>query len=177
MIRLLRKEGPLTIPDITRKLGLEKSDIGSAFGSLLKEACVSMDKSKRIRIDIEELPRGCMILRNLLEKIPVDGELSDNEVSQDELVVLKSNSRKRGTSKGIFRVVERQTKIYGLTDAGMAAKSLLKKRGITGDEIGQVTPELLRNKTWKGKNFRPYNTKIPPQRVLLGRKNAYMEIQ
>ena len=175
MVDLLRKEGPLTIPEVTEKLGLEKSDIGSAFGSLSKESCVSMDQSKKVQILSETLPERCVVLRGLLDGIPVEGELPDGDVSEGERAVLEANSRKRGTSKGIFRVVERQTKSYALTRAGAAAKSLLKERGITGEEIGPVTPELLRSGSWKGKSFRPYNTEIPPQRVLLGRKNPYME--
>jgi phenylalanyl-tRNA synthetase alpha chain len=46
---------------------------------------------------------------------------------------------------------------------------------VSGEEIGQITPEILRSGEWKNASFRSYNINTPPQRVLLGRKNPYVE--
>jgi len=175
IIRLLREGGPKTIPEITEALGLPASETGSAYGRLSRDKFLSMDRSNRIGITSDCLPERVSAFRDLLEKTHDAGELSAKEVTPSELEALRSASRKRGATKGIFRGMERQTKSYEYTEAGITVRSLLLEQGTAGEEIGQLTPEMLRDGAWKGKNFRPYQTSVPPQRVLLGRKHAYVE--
>ena len=52
-------------------------------------------------------------------------------------------------------------------------RSLGSWAGITGDEIGEITPEMLRSGAWKGRSFRAYNIQVPPSRALVGRRNPY----
>jgi phenylalanyl-tRNA synthetase alpha chain len=51
----------------------------------------------------------------------------------------------------------------------------MKTMGITGEEIGVLTPEILLSGEWKTRGFRGYNIAIPPARVQLGRKNPYCD--
>jgi phenylalanyl-tRNA synthetase alpha chain len=60
----------------------------------------------------------------------------------------------------------------GSADAETLAAAL-KAAGITGDEIGTLTPEMLESGSWKGKTFRSYNVKTPPVRLIPGRTNPY----
>jgi len=175
LFRFLCEKGPMTLPEISESLGAESSDMGAAYGALAKDSCASMDALNRVRLEKDRLPSRCMILRNLLNKLASQEELSNDDITGEELIVLQSESRKRGSSRGMFRMIERETKTYELSSQGDQVRSMLIQQGVTGDEIGQVTPEMLKTSSWKGKHFRPYNTNIPPQRVLLGRKNAYGE--
>ena len=42
-------------------------------------------------------------------------------------------------------------------------------------EIGDLTPEILANGSWKGKSFRPYNVEIEPEYINYGKKHPYAE--
>jgi len=114
-------------------------------------------------------------MRSLLDAFAESERKEAESLTVREIKLLESLSRKRTSSKGVFRVLEREDIIYGITGSGEKAKVLLRQIGITGDEIGGVTPEILKKKEWKDRNFRSYNINIPPLRVLLGRKNPYGE--
>jgi phenylalanyl-tRNA synthetase alpha chain len=82
-------------------------------------------------------------------------------------------ARKRGAADAPFRQQDRETVVFSLTaDAGPVAEAL-KAAGITGDEAGSLTPEMLETGSWRGKNFRSYNVKVPPTRLIPGRTNPY----
>jgi phenylalanyl-tRNA synthetase alpha chain len=54
-------------------------------------------------------------------------------------------------------------------------RDALADAGITGDEVGQLTPEMLRDGSWKGRMFREYGVNAPTTRLLPGRRNPYCE--
>jgi phenylalanyl-tRNA synthetase alpha chain len=51
----------------------------------------------------------------------------------------------------------------------------LKSAGITGNEIGEITPNMLASGDWKKGTFRGYNISIPPARIIPGRINPYVQ--
>ena len=175
MFRLLQEQGSMTIPEMALELNMEKSDVGAAYGALSKDKYLSMDESNRIQLTSEQLPRRITNLRGLVDKFSGLDELDSKDITDEERQLVNTNSRKRGSGKGIFRVAEREIKSYGLTKKGNMIRQLLIKEGISGDDIGQVTPEMLKDASWKGQSFRSYNLDVPPKRLLLGRKNAYGE--
>jgi phenylalanyl-tRNA synthetase alpha chain len=166
---------PLTLPEIADKLALENKDVGSAFGALSKAGVLTMDGDKRVIAGSKTKAEGIESVRSLLECFADRESLAEGELSEDQAALIQSLSRKRGADKGMFRVVERERVSYRLTKAGVQAAAELRRQGMTGEEIGQITPELLRNGTWKNASFRSYNINTPPLRVLLGRKNPYVE--
>jgi phenylalanyl-tRNA synthetase alpha chain len=86
-----------------------------------------------------------------------------------------SLAKKRGSATSICKQTERDEVTYVLTTQGEAVKKALLQKGVTGEEIGTLTPEILKNGEWRNKGFRSYNLNTPPVRVLLGRKNPYVE--
>ena len=46
---------------------------------------------------------------------------------------------------------------------------------MSGEEISQLTPEMLQDGSWGGKSFRKYNIGLKPPRVLVGKKHPYRE--
>jgi len=74
----------------------------------------------------------------------------------------ENDARERGSAAGPWLGKER--------DEVAAA---LEAAGITGDEIGTLTPEMLATGAWKGASFRAYNVEVPPTRLLVGRSNPY----
>jgi phenylalanyl-tRNA synthetase alpha chain len=51
--------------------------------------------------------------------------------------------------------------------------SVFGELGITGEEIGKLTPAMLQDGSWKRGGFRAYNLGVQPARVLVGRRNPY----
>ncbi len=175
IVELLKNNGPHKMPDIARELGLENKDVGSAYGQLSKEGVLKMDGEKNVEVTDAELPGRIAILSSLLTRGLEQGLIDESDLNSDELAVIKANSKKRGAAASPFKIIEREDLVYRLTDTGDQVKKLLLEQGVTGEEIGALTPEMLSSGSWKGKAFREYNINTPPSRVLLGRRNPYSQ--
>ena len=151
LLALVREKGALTLPEIAGALGIENKDIGSAFGSLSKIGLLAMDSAKRVA---------------LAAAADVAPSLADPKHPAFRLSV-------RGAADAAFRIVERETVVYGFAAERDEVAAALEAAGITGDEIGTLTPEMLATGAWKGASFRAYNVEVPPTRLLVGRSNPY----
>jgi phenylalanyl-tRNA synthetase alpha chain len=89
--------------------------------------------------------------------------------------IIQANFHKRGKSKGIFRITEKKNRSYTLTPSGKELLRLLNERGAVAEEASALTPEMLKQGTWKGKKFRAYNIALSPPRQSIGRKHPYKE--
>ncbi|MCL2138208.1 MAG: phenylalanine--tRNA ligase subunit alpha, partial [Treponema sp.] len=183
------KEKP-SLPEIANALKMENKDIGSAYGSLAKLGVLAMDEEKKVVITLplehlEDPAKNPVIahfalLRGLFAKV-VEGAglLAESSLNEPEKKIIAGIAKKRGASDAAFRQIERETIVYGFatSDDGsvpaLAAAAALKAAGITGDETGILTPQMLETGNWKGKAFRSYNVKTPPTRLTPGRSNPY----
>jgi phenylalanyl-tRNA synthetase alpha chain len=184
-----RSSGP-QLPEIAQALGMENKDIGSAFGSLSKLGVLKMDEQKNVTLtfplDAIQDPKlnpafkRFALIRGLLRKVAeTGGLLADASLNDEEKAIIANHAKKRGAADAPFRQIDRETVVYGFTaleDGSVPAEltaAALKDAGITGDEIGTLTPEMLEAGSWKGKVFRSYNVKTPPTRLTPGRSNPY----
>lgn len=178
IIAAVADNGPLAMPKIADLTGLEKKDVGSAFGSLSKQKILAMDSEKQVSlaegVDLEALPNPDGALRGVLERA-ADGPVDDAALTEPERAAIAPHAKKRGAASAMFRVVERDAVRYRLTAAGATMRAALADAGITGDEVGQLTPEMLRDGSWKTASFREYAVNAPASRLLPGRRNAYVE--
>ncbi|MBN2554077.1 MAG: phenylalanine--tRNA ligase subunit alpha [Spirochaetales bacterium] len=168
-------QAPLTLPEIAARLGLENRDVGSAYGTLSRSGLLAMDADKRVVPGAEAEADAVEGVRKLLDRFGDSESMAEEDLSEAQAALIRSLSRKRGADKGMFRAVERERVAYRMTPAGLKVAGTLRRLGISGEEIGPITPELLRSGEWKNASFRSYNINTPPQRVLLGRKNPYVE--
>jgi phenylalanyl-tRNA synthetase alpha chain len=176
LLALVREEkNPLTLPEIADRLDLENREVGSAFGALSKHGLLAMNENKRVVKGNVAEQTAVLDVRELLQRFDDQTKLTEQELSDEQKTLIRSLSRKRGADKGMFRAVEREQVAYRFTKEGLRASEQLRRAGVSGDEIGQITPEILRSGEWKNASFRSYNINTPPQRVLLGRKNPYVE--
>ena len=67
---------------------------------------------------------------------------------------------------------EQKRRTLQLTALG---KDLAAKAGDVADEVSQLTPEMLRDGSWRNQKFRAYNLQIPPPRSTGGRRHPYRE--
>ncbi|MCF7929544.1 MAG: phenylalanine--tRNA ligase subunit alpha [Spirochaetales bacterium] len=175
IVQHVSEQGPDLLNQIAASLGLDNKDAGSAFGALSKEGLLAMDENKQVRFKDPSRMDLLQTIRALLDRAVEKGALEDAELSEEERKRIAMVSKKRGAGSTMFRIAEREESTYCLTDAGLAVRAELEKRGITGEEIGELTPEMLADGRWKGKHFRAYNINIPPARTLLGRSNPYAD--
>jgi len=179
------KSGGLSLPDIAAALGLEKKDIGSAFGSLSKLGLLAMDEDKNVIPAPGQQADGFAghfaVLRGLLEKASSagDGLLAEVDLSPAEKTAISAVAKKRAAADAAFRQLDRETVVFSFAVDGSgsvpaeALADVLRAQGITGDEIGTLTPQMLETGSWKGKAFRSYSVKTPPTRLTPGRSNPY----
>jgi phenylalanyl-tRNA synthetase alpha chain len=105
--------------------------------------------------------------------------LAEASLSEDEKKIISGIAKKRGADNAAFRQFDRETVVYGFTVAddgsapAEAVAGALRVAGITGDEAGTLTVQMLETGSWKDKVFRPYNVKTPPVRLIPGRSNPY----
>ncbi|HCM26586.1 MAG: phenylalanine--tRNA ligase subunit alpha [Treponema sp. GWB1_62_6] len=186
LLALVREKGALTLPEIAGALGIENKDIGSAFGSLSKIGLLAMDSAKRVALaaaadvaaslaDPKHPAFRLSVLRALLSRsASAEGGLLDEAaLSEAEKLAMAGVAKKRGAADAAFRIVERETVVYGFAAERDEVAAALEAAGITGDEIGTLTPEMLATGAWKGASFRAYNVEVPPTRLLVGRSNPY----
>lgn len=179
MITAVAERGALSMVELAEATGLEKRDVGSAFGALSKQGVLAMDDEKRVTLASESgpsagLPQPDALLRTLLERAEA-APISDTALSEEERNAIRPHAKKRGASSAMFRIIERDQVRYRLTADGEKIRTALADAGITGDEVGQLTPEMLRDGTWKDVTFREYAVNAPASRLLPGRRNAYVE--
>ncbi|MCL2762065.1 MAG: phenylalanine--tRNA ligase subunit alpha [Treponema sp.] len=190
--RINRAEDRPRLPDIAEALKMENKDIGSAFGSLSKLGVLSMDDHKKVVItlpldhlddpDKNPILAHFRLMKGLLIKVVTEGGLlAEVSLSDAEKKIMAGIAKKRGAADAAFRQFERETVVYGFAVAedgsvpAEAAAAALNAAGITGDEIGTLTPQMLETGSWKGKVFRSYNVKTPPVRLTPGRSNPYAQ--
>ena len=175
IVRFIDSHGPARIPEIVEALGLENKDVGSAYGSLSKMGVLAMDGEKRITLKDADAADEVKKVRALLDKALAseNGVLAQRELADEARATIDGVSKKRGASSAPFRLAESEVVTYRLTDAAGPVKRALEQAGISGEEIGQLTPDLLRTGGWREKSFRAYNINVPPAQTQYGRRNPY----
>lgn len=176
ILTFLKDSGSKTLPEIASALSLENKDVGSAFGQLSKEGAVHMDSEKKASFVKYPESSRFETTKALLKKCgeTPSGILEKDSLSESECAVMQTLAKKRGATDSPFRVVERDTVVFTLTAEAAEIKAALDKAGITGEEVGALTPAMLKDGSWKNASFRGYNITVPPARIIQGRTNPYV---
>ena len=177
MINFLKEHGPHTMPELTAGIALDQKDVGSAFGPLVKEGVLKMNAEKKIEYTGAELPARITTTAALIKKAceAEGGLLNKDDMTVAEVEVMNGLAKKRGAADSPFKVIERETVFYKLAEGFEKVRDELKKAGITGNEIGEITPKMLATGEWKNGTFRGYNISVPPARIIPGRTNPYVQ--
>ncbi|MDR2468030.1 MAG: phenylalanine--tRNA ligase subunit alpha [Spirochaetaceae bacterium] len=186
ILKLIQHKNGLTLPEIAGNLQISPKDAGSAFGNLAKLNVLALDDAKKVTLT---LPKDQLVdgrpasgaaavylgaLRVLLDKGAV-APIAAAELSGDEQKIMLQIAKKRGAADAPFRIVERETVIWTLSPDRDELAKALEHAGISGNETGALTAEMLETGSWKGMQFRAYNVQVPPSRLLAGRTNAYAQ--
>jgi phenylalanyl-tRNA synthetase alpha chain len=162
----------VTIQDLQTKEGLEPADVSNAVGCLKKEGALRIVAGGVVEATGASSPTA-EALR---------GALKDLRGAPKELAVFPEPVRrvilqyavKRGNVNEPFRVDDHVARHYALTAAGqLAAASLAREQ--SGTDVSQLTPELLKDGSWRRARFRKYTISLRPPRVAMGRRHPYRE--
>lgn len=162
----------LTIQDLQSAEGLDPSDVSKAVGRLKKEGvllvvqggCIestgrSSPTAETVRRVLQQLHAGPRELQSFPE--------SDRQIIQDYAV-------KRGNAKEPFRVDDRVARSFKLSPTGVTAADHLATQGVA-EEVSQLSPELLKDGSWRHKRFRKYTISLRAPRIGTGKKHPYRE--
>lgn len=167
----LKDNGAFAMPEIASALGLEKSDVGSAFGLLSKEGVTKLNDERKAELVKSSLPEEVQIQRSLLDR--TEDFLDDASLTDVERKAIGALSKKRGAANSTYKFIEREEVTYSLTDLGFEVKKAVLDANITGEEFGLLTSEMISSGSWKNGSFRPYGINAPTSRLIPGRHNAY----
>lgn len=162
------KKSQITIEQIKNKAGLNKEEQNIALGVLRRKAAVFITKEgKDIVIKIMEqgkklLEKGLMEEKFLQKEFPIHTD----SLSPEEKFAL-GELKKR---KDILKTMLEKVKKVELTELG---KELLKANIEISDTHDRLTPEMLRNGSWRQKKFREYDIKINVPKTYAIKKQPY----
>ncbi len=159
----------MDVNDVAKKAKIEKEEIGICIGTLKSKAAIQAE-GKPLKVKV--LPAGeKMVESESLEQkfiISLKTPKPFDELAPEEQFSLE-NLQKR---KKIVKVDTIKTKSYELTELG---KKLVKEKDLDVELLEQLTPEMLKNNSWKGKEFRSYDIKINVPKIAAGRRHFIRE--
>lgn len=175
IIQALKEGKQFTVKDVIQSWGMDPSEVSSAVGALKENGVIRVVQGGILELasdaDIATYEFLIKVIGQCAEK-----EQKDLSVfAEAEQAVIQANFHKRGKSKGIFRITEKKDRSYSLTPDGKVILRLIKERGAVTEEASLLTPEMLKQGTWKNKKFRAYNIALNPPRQSIGRKHPYKE--
>ena len=169
---LQEKEG-VSILELAKMTDEEPKETNVAVANLKKSGIAQIKEGGFVERIKGADNSGWTDRQQLIEKVAEAGSCKREEFGQGEWEIIENSSRKRGKSKGIFRVSEKVDRKFALTQSGEEALGLILERGLTGEEISQITPEMLKDGSWKTQSFREYNIEVSFPRIVLGKRNPY----
>lgn len=177
-MRELARSQSLTISEMIEALSIDQATAGKIFGQYSKDKVLSLDNFKKI-IEISSEVSYWDEVQETLQLCEAMGGILDSSqgyCTNKVKDILKAESKKRGSSNSLFRLVEKEViKLAFDADSFLDIKSTIEKMGLTGEEIGSLTSAMLRDGSWRDKNFRQYGLKVPVSKLMIGRRNPYAQ--
>ena len=175
IINALREGKQFTVKDIITTWGMDPSEVSSAVGALREAKVVQIAQGGIIALGQNGDISTYESLSELIKTVAANDQADLTSFSAGQQASLNANFHKRGKSKGMFRITEKKNRSYGLTSDGQEVLRLIKERGAVTEEAALLTPEMLKQGSWKNKKFRAYNISLNPPRQSIGRKHPYKE--
>lgn len=164
--RAAPQEG-LPLDEATKIAGLTDEERGIALQWLLRDKLAAVEKKE-----------GKTILKPLaIAETPVEKAIARLKGVRLEAKALAPAEIELLRKRKLCRVVEEKTAGVAITLEGERALEAAE-RG-EGGEVSRLTPQMLRDGSWKGKKFREYDpatAAVPLEAAAFGKKHAYLEL-
>jgi len=176
ILSTVRKAGQtgkrLTIQDIQSQEGLEPTEVSGAVGCLKKEGAIRIVAGGHVESTGGPSPTAEAI-RELLKQL--HGTPRDLQAFPEPMRrVIEQHAVKRGNANEPFRIDDHVERTFALTPDGLGAADALVQQGVA-DEVSQLSPELLKDGSWRTKRFRKYTISLRAPRIASGKRHPYRE--
>ncbi len=162
----------VTIQDIQSREGLEPSDVSGAVGRLKKEGALLIVQGGCLESTGRPSPTA-ETMRSLLQQLHgAPREL--NAFPEAARRVIQDYAVKRGNAREPFRIDERVARAFILSPVGAEAVRQIARQAVA-EEVSQLTPEMLKDGSWRGKRFRKYTISLRAPRIACGKRHPYRE--
>lgn len=162
----------LTVQEIQAREQLEPSEISGAIGCLKKEGAVQIVAGGVVEATGKPSATA-ESLRSLLQQLRGERRAL-GAFSEAMQKLIRQYAVKRGNTKEPFRIDDQVKRRYALTSEGQqAAEALVRQEAV--EEVSQLTPELLKDGSWRNKRFRKYTISLRAPRIGAGRRHPYRE--
>lgn len=140
-------------------------DISIALGWLKRKGLTTIEKKGEETI-IRPINTGKKDAQkevlDFLRSRPSDGLTNFSSMTIQELL-----------NRNLISAIEKTSRTITITDAG---RKLVQKGIVLTDEIGQLTPDLIRSGKWREKGLRPYDIHAPAQETFVAKKHPYQRL-
>ncbi|NMB76402.1 MAG: phenylalanine--tRNA ligase subunit alpha [Myxococcales bacterium] len=171
----LAELGPVPVSRLVQEFAgrFESSQIGMAVGALKEAGAVRAGEGGTLELVPQASLAPFQAAARLLQRLHQAGRVPLAALSAEDAERVEGGSRKRGKSRGLYRVTSETTRRLRLTPLGREAWAQAQRLGRSGEEINLLTPKMLADGSWRGKTFRPFNLKLRPPRRVAGRAHPY----
>ncbi len=156
------KNSPILIGKLIEKIGKEEFEI--AVGILKQKAAISIIDGKISITDSgKKLLQKEMLEENFLNKLN-EGAMEIGSLGPEEKFAFDNlMKRKKIIEKNVEKIKE-----FELTEIG---RRLSREKIEINDLLELVTPEMLKNSSWKGKKFRKYDVTMSVPEISGGKRH------
>jgi len=170
----IREKGIVPIRELQTRDDMEAEEKSGAIGALKESGTVRIAPGGVLEMADPDKANAFENLQLLIDRLSQAKPVSLKMLSPEENETINAYHRKRGKGKGIFRIDERVERVYATTPLFFQVQGLIGKKEARV-EYGQLTPELLKDGSWREKVPRKYNIQLRPARIVVGRKSPYRE--
>jgi phenylalanyl-tRNA synthetase alpha chain len=163
---IIKKKGQVSIEDASTLIGLDPGEINVAIGWGRRKGWlqISRDKGRTFLVVEEEPKKG---LDEQVIKWLSQGHITTDSLNSEQVKGLKSLMER----PNVITQSEDVKRFITLTEAGLFEAKKVRE---VGDEISQLTPELIKSGKWREIRLRKYNIKAPVAKVWAGKKQPYL---
>ena len=160
LLNLLNEKRIVALQDAQKQASLSDDEFKAAIGVLKKKALIDLKNGKLI-LNANKIE----ITKKMLEEIFLDSlPLEYDSLADEQRFVLKLLENR----KNILEVREESLIEIHLTELG---EKLMKLKIKDGGMLEQITPEMIRDDSWKGKKFRRYDVTSPVPLISGGKRH------
>ncbi|MEK6955782.1 MAG: phenylalanine--tRNA ligase subunit alpha [Nanoarchaeota archaeon] len=162
------KNSILNLEDIKQKAELSNEEVNACIGLLRRNNYIETIKEKEAKFKITT--QGIFVLEKVSDEEQLLMKLKDSakiEIFSEKDKKIIEELRKRN----ITRIDENKERKIILTNLG---KEIVKEK-LDVNLIENLTPEILKNKEWKEKEFRSYDVKSTVSKLTGGRQHPLQE--
>ncbi len=158
-----------TVKDLQEMDVFPAAELSRAIGLLKQEGAIRLTSGGHV--ETTETPSPTIgTFTSLLHQLR-ESRQTLLSFSHDQQTLLRQYAVKRGSAQKPFRIEERVQREYMLTDDGKTAAQHCHAG--TVEEVSQLTPDMLKDGSWRNKRFRKYTISLRPPRVAPGRRHPY----